>query len=88
MTYDYDDEVGWREAPSGNQVLIKDDRIAATVFHPRGAARGVWRIIINRAQAGYIVQNEYFTCHAEAQRRAEAIMNGAPATLKTLRDRR
>lgn len=87
MTY-YDEEEGWRESKNGNHVLIQHGRIAATVFHPRGAERGVWCIIINRAHAGYIVEDEYFTCHLEAQARAEAIINGAPSKQKMLMDRR
>jgi hypothetical protein len=80
-------QVGWKESRNGNYVYICDDRIAATVYHPPKAQAGVWCIIINRAHAGYIVQDEYFTDVDDAQERAEAILDGAPANLKMMRPR-
>jgi len=81
------DEIEWKESRNGNFVCICDDRIAATVFNPPKAQAGVWCIIINRAHAGYIVEEEYFTDVEDAQERAEAILDGADAKLKMMRPR-
>lgn len=81
------DEIEWKETRDGNFVFICGSRIAATVFHPPKAQAGVWCIIINRAHAGYIVEEEYFTDVEDAQERAEAILDGADAKLKIMRPR-
>lgn len=85
--YISDSTVEWRTSGKGNFVCIRNDRIAATVFNPPRAEAGVWRIIINRAHGGYIVQEEYFTDADVAQERAEAILDGAAAHLKFMRPR-
>jgi hypothetical protein len=73
----------WVESAKGNHCLIIDDVIVATVF--RKLETYAWAIIINRKGVGYFVDNEGFDNLPAAMERAEAIADGAKASLIKLK---
>jgi hypothetical protein len=80
-----DEEENWVITANGNQCLVIDGAIAATVFRKYDSQP--WAIIINRQGVGYFAENEYFEYQPAALERAEAIVNGAKAYLVKIQPR-
>lgn len=80
-----DEEESWVITANGNQCLVIDGAIAATVFRKYDSQP--WAIIINRQGFGYFVENEYFEYQPAALERAEAVVNGAKASLVKMQPR-